>query len=508
MPTIRLICRSSCLVLACLSSPAFAEPSSNAAKPATSLAPSATCESDLSQCAAASSSLGAELLAMVPPNENGVFSPASIATAFGLLYAGARGETASQLKATMHFTSPPEQILAVLGGMNPSSPPPKKATKMRFGARAIANKGYGLRITEVVPKSVAGEAGLAQGDLLLKIDDHALVRESDYEKAVDGAGDTMQIQWFSLKRGEVQTKQVSLVAQADSAPAAAFHTANALWLQRGHKFNLLYKTSVEKAGGWIQDLNFKTDAEGSLKAINAWVSQQTQGRIPSLLEPGALNDRTRLVLTNTVYLHADWANPFEGGRSISWQSAPKPLEQVPAMSQKGNFAYAETASCQVIEVPYKDSPLVFTVFLPKKDTPWDQFRKDCSPDFMTQAFAQLKSTCVKLTLPKFRIVKSLAMEPLLQEKMPAPFSENADFSGISPHDKLKISVVRHQAFINVDEKGTEAGAATAVATGIRTVVLPEATFLADHPFIFVLRDHQSKTILFQGQLVLPDVATN
>ena len=501
MQTIRLIRRFVCLAVACFPGMGCAEPTSDPAATAAPPAPAAASDQGPSQCAAASSRLGADLLTLVPQDENGVFSPASISTAFGMLYAGARGETAAQIKAAMHFTSPPEQILAVLGGMTPLPPPAPKATKMLLGVRAEANNGYGLRITEVLPKSPAAEAGLALNDLLFKIDDHPIVKESDYAKAIDHADNSVKVQWFCLQRGVVETKDLSLVGGVEPSKSAPFHAANAVWVQRGHPFNPQYKTSLGKAGGSIQDVDFKADAEGSAKTINAWVSQQTHGRIPSLLESGALNDRTRLVLTNAVYLHAEWTNPFQGGLSISWEGANKPDPKVSAMSQLGNFAYAEANHCQVVEIPYKDSSLALTVFLPKKDVAWNQFRKDFSADFVNEALTHLKSTRVKVTLPKFRIAKSLALESLLREKMPVPFSDKADFGGISDEGELKVSAVRHQAFINVDEKGTEAGAATAVSTGIRTVVVPDATFLADHPFLFVLRDCKSKVVLFLGQLV-------
>jgi serpin B len=451
---------------------------------------------------AASGLLAGDLLALLPQDENGVFSPASISSVFAMLYAGARGETASQIKTAMHFTSSPEKILAGPGALATAALPPAKPVKGLLGARVVANNGNSVRITEVTKKSVAAEAGLVPGDLLFKVDGQTVAEETDYAAAMDRAGDSVQLQWFSSSRKAIEEKRLSLLGKTPTAP---FQSANAVWVDSDNPIDPQYKTSLEGAGGWIQAIDYKKDTAAALKTINAWVAARTHDRISNILESGALDKNTRLVLTNAVYLNAEWANPLESAAPMRWRGIAQPRENVPAMTRTSTFDYAETARCQVVELGYKDSSLAMAILLPRANVTWAEFRKECSAGRLAELLTDLKPKRVKLTLPKFHIAKGLALEAWLREKMPHAFADDADFSGIRSQKDLKITAVRHQAFINVDEKGTEAGAATAATVGLRAFRLPDASFLADHPFLFVLRDRTSKVILFLGQLLEPEV---
>jgi serpin B len=262
----------------------------------------------------------------------------------------------------------------------------------------------------------------------------------------------------------------------------------------------------------LKDVDFIDNAKREIarREINVWVEQKTNDKIKNLLGPGDLTSLTRLVLVKAIYFYGDWDNPFE-------KSASKPYEfnladgtkiTVPFMNRQDHYKYYEDSKIQAIEITYKDNKASMVIFLPAKQIPITDFEKVFDYQYYIEVVGSFKDSDVQLAVPKFRSTFKLNLNSILSEMgMPMAFSDNADFSGMTGKRDLYISEVIHQAFINVDEKGTEAAAATAGIMKITSAPNPAELkiFVADHPFIFCIKDNSSGTILFMGKVMDPRV---
>jgi serpin B len=284
--------------------------------------------------------------------------------------------------------------------------------------------------------------------------------------------------------------------------------ANALWGQKGYEFLRAFVELVEKQyGGRLQELDFATAAEKARRTINAWVEKQTNDKIRDLIGPGVLDATTRLVLTNAIYFKGNWARQFKEDRT---RNEPFLLldggkVQVPMMNQQAEFGYAETNDVQVLEMPYAGEELSMVILLPKQTDGIGQLGQDLTVENLTQWLDKAHRQDVIVTIPKFKMTSKFSMENVLRAMgMTEAFSPNADFSGMTGRRDLFISAVIHQAYVDVNEEGTEAAAATGVVMKL-TSVMPGRTpvFRADHPFLFLIRDKASGSILFLGRVMNP-----
>lgn len=288
--------------------------------------------------------------------------------------------------------------------------------------------------------------------------------------------------------------------------------ANALW---GHKDTHFLQDFLQQTndnyGAALQQVDFGK-AEDARRQINAWIAQQTADKITDLLQPGDVTPMTRLVLTNAIYFKGDWLHAFkaEGTYNQPFHLTPAKEEPVSMMHQTSTFRHFTDAekSFQVLEMPYKDSELSMIVLLPAQVDGLAQFEKKLDADSLTKWLQQMESTKVEVTLPKFKTSRRLELSDRLKAMgMTAAFNEaEADFTGMTT-DKppLYLSAVIHEAWVDVNEKGTEAAAATAVV-GRAAAAPPKdrpIVFRADHPFLFLIRDTRSGSILFLGRMSNP-----
>ena len=273
--------------------------------------------------------------------------------------------------------------------------------------------------------------------------------------------------------------------------------ANSLWGQADLPFEqaFLDLLSSEYDAG-MELVDYKTDAEGARVAINNWVKEQTKDRIPSLLSPGVLTADSRLTLVNAIYLKANWAEKFE--KSLTKKEtfhAPKGDVQVDMMHIERHFGYSSGEGWQAVELPYTFGTLALTLAV--GDT------ADTTLPTGDEVFAASTSRLVQLGMPKFDIQTSTDLASVLGALgMATAFSDKADFSGMNTAEQLFIAAVIHQANITVDEEGTEAAAATAVAMAGTSAPAPEETVVLtiDRPFTFWLHDTANQTILFAGRI--------
>jgi serpin B len=287
------------------------------------------------------------------------------------------------------------------------------------------------------------------------------------------------------------------------------NVANALWGQKDYGFLEQYLEQIEtNYGGKLNEVDFIRAAETARKTINRWVEQKTNNKINNLIPKGVLDPMTRLVLTNAIYFKGNWARQFKKDKT---KDAPFTLtdgEKVDAamMNQTAEFGYMETDSFQGLELPYVDDDLSMIILLPKEIDGPDEFEKTLTIENLSKWLSKLRKREVVVSVPKFKMTSQFGLASVLKSMgMTDAFSSNANFSGINGKRNLFISAVIHKAYVDVNEEGTEAAAATVVTMKL-TSVMPSRTpvFRADHPFLFLIRDNHSGSILFIGRVMNPN----
>ena len=290
-------------------------------------------------------------------------------------------------------------------------------------------------------------------------------------------------------------------ATGDTIPFR-LHTANSIWGQEGWEFLAPFlDTLAVNYGAGLHVLDFQADPEASRQTINAWIEDQTNDKIQDLLPEGSITELTRLVLTNAIYFSAAWSEPFDASDTADRPfHTPTGVAQVPTLYQRAEMRYGAGEGFRAAEIPYDGEQLSMVVVVPDDLA---TFEAHLTGGTLTSITSVLTHHEVQLTLPKFRFDAPLGLKETLQALgMVDAFTEAADFSGIDGTRALSVSDVLHKGFIGIDERGTEAAAATAVIVGV-TSVPPQAELTVDRPFVFFIRDIPTGTILFVGRVVDP-----
>jgi serpin B len=388
----------------------------------------------------------ADVYGRLPGQGNLVFSPASIATALRLVLLGARGETAAQIAAALHLTIP--------DGAAPA-----------------------LQAAQQLQAVSASLRDLAAGDLTLR------------------------------------------------AP-------NAMWVQSGLPLEPGFTAAVTAAAAVaVRDADFRRAAEQARQEINQFIAEQTAGKIAGLLSPGVVSAATSMVLASAVYLKAAWARPFPAGATQDavfylgpgypspGQPDPGTQVTVPTMRLRARLPYLRGDGYQAVELPYAGTRLGMVIVLPDPASGPDSGDPAATgPGTLLAAGAVpgagpgglragLAPRQVILALPRFKVTSGFALRPVLAALgMPLAFTDEADFSGITAAQRLRIDEVVHQAYIDVNEAGTEAAAATAVVmTASARLARPDppVEMIVDHPFRFAITDRRSGLPLFLGRVTDP-----
>ncbi len=285
------------------------------------------------------------------------------------------------------------------------------------------------------------------------------------------------------------------------------NVANAIWGQEGYPFRAEYlDVLAQHYGTGLRTLDFSASPEAAREAINEWVKQETEGKIEELIPEGGLNELARLVLTNAIYFKAAWKHQFTEELTVEMPFTTLEGEEIPVpmMKQTLQIRYAEGETYQAIELPYVGSLMSMVIVMPNEGD-FETFEDSLDAERMDGVLDTLEGQNVALTMPKFEYETRYQMVEILTEMgMPAAFSpQEADFSGIDGSMELFIQSVIHKAYVSVDEKGTEAAAATGVTVGITSAPAEPVQVEIDHPFIFIIRDIESGTILFAGRVLNP-----
>lgn len=349
------------------------------------------------------------------------FSPESISTAFGMAYAGARGQTATQMEHVFHFTLPPDRLHPALGAL--------------LAGMNAPHKDYDLRV------------------------------------------------------------------------------ADALWAQQDASFQADYLKLVQSDyGAGFHRVNFKLSPDTVRETINAWVEKQTNDKIKDLLSPGVVNSSTRLVLTNAIYFKGNWQDQFdkEATQKEEFHLSKTQWIMTPMMHRTGGYRYYDGGTFQALELPYAGDEIAMVVLLPKETEGLPALEQSFTSAPAADWIQKLEfADKVILTLPRFTMTQQFELSSTLTSMgMPQAFSSGADFSGMTGKPDFTIGAAIHKAYIDVNEQGTEAAAATAIvmsATAMRYEAPPPPpiVFRADHPFLFILLDRRSGSMLFLGRVADP-----
>jgi serine protease inhibitor len=288
--------------------------------------------------------------------------------------------------------------------------------------------------------------------------------------------------------------------------------ADALWTQTGHPFLPDFLKIVESEfQANLKQADFKTGAESAKDEINRWISQKTHEKIRDLLPPRSLGPQTKIVLANAVYFKSAWSKPFEKSatKSLPFHLTPSTEVRAAFMNHIDSVKYMENADFQAIELPYgkPKQELAMLALLPRQIGGSGQLESRLNPALLRNLDSQFKSQRVEIFFPKFKLDSSCSLKNVLSEMgMPAAFTPAANFSGIDGTRQLFLSFVFHKAWCDVNEEGTEAAAATVsglAGSARREPLPPPPVFRADHPFLFMIRDMHTGSILFIGRVTDP-----
>ena len=295
-------------------------------------------------------------------------------------------------------------------------------------------------------------------------------------------------------------------AKGQDAQGFRLHVVNAIWGQQGFTFLPDYLDLLaQNYGAGLRILDFIKATEQSRQTINQWVSDQTEAKIKDLLPPGSIDTATRLVLTNAIYFNAAWASAFQPESTVDGKFTLLDGSQinVPLMKQTESYGYAKGDNYQAVELPYDGHELSMVILMPQADK-FKAFETALSSPQVSDTINSIKYQQVEFSMPKFKIESEFSLKKELSTMgMPDAFN-NADFSGMDGRTDLEIADVVHKAYVSVDEAGTEAAAATGVIVGITSMPTePPVKVTIDHPFIFLIRDIKTGTILFIGRILDP-----
>ena len=393
----------------------------------------------------------------------------------------------------------------------PSAPQPRSPVLTPY---AEGNNAFGIALYETLAKK--------PGNLFLSPFSIRTALAMTYAGAKDTtAAEMAAVLHFPPSDEELHASFARIIALLNAAGGGMYEmaVANSLWAQEGSAMLAAYgELAARYYGGALYGVDFERAFEEARARINQWVEEKTRERIRDLIPVGGVSTLTRLVLVNAVYFKGKWSEPFleeltrdepfylEGGGKV----------RASLMLQHDRIRYMEGRYYQAVDLPYQGDDLSMVILLPGKRNGLRRLERMLSSELIEDALARMESCPVKLFLPRFKVVWGTEeiSDVLKALGMPAPFTGGvADFSGINgfapPDDRsLYVTAVFHKAFVETNELGTEAAAATAVVDTVRSMPFrprpqPIPVFRADHPFLFAIRERSSHAVLFLGRVADP-----
>ena len=320
------------------------------------------------------------------------------------------------------------------------------------------------------------------------------------------AAEMADVLHFDPSEQSIHADFAALDAQLDQMQeesAVQLYIANSLWPQRDYPFLLSYLNLLKRYYHVsVTPVDYVAATEEARQHINQWVAEETQEKIQQLIREGDIDALTVLVLVNAIYFKGKWASQFDPARTseADFTCLDGRKHPVQMMHQIGEFGYAVLDDLQMLLMPYVGERMSMVFFLPRTPQALKMWEAQLSPENLTTWLARLAPTEMEVQMPRFEVTWGTfeLNQVLINLGMPRAFSGRADFSGMDGTTSLSIGAVLHKAFVEVNEEGTEATAATAVVMGKGLIGRP--TFRADHPFVFLIRDNTTGDILFLGRV--------
>ncbi|XP_046377908.2 leukocyte elastase inhibitor-like isoform X6 [Haliotis rufescens] len=286
-------------------------------------------------------------------------------------------------------------------------------------------------------------------------------------------------------------------------------TANRLFVNNKCKILDEFLQKTDKHYGAQAVLSdFVGNGAGEAQKINQWVESETNGKIKDLIT-GGINPLTAMILVNAIYFKGKWAQTFFGPDTVKGTFKVNPKEKVQVdmmqMTEPFNFGRNDELNCSVLELPYVKEEFSMFILLPFKDDGLAELEDKMNHGSLTQALKQVERVAVSISMPRFVLESSFELNDILKSLgMSDAFDEHkADLSGINGIGELSISKVVHKAFLEVNEEGSEAAAATGISVQLMCCYMKGQPFKADHPFLFLICDNRVDVVLFVGRLVRP-----
>ena len=338
-----------------------------------------------------------------------------------------------------------------------------------------------------------------------------------YEGARGSTADEIrEVFYFPADPAGMRAGYQAIIAGINNGSSAyQLQTANALWAEQTYPFLPAYISVADDIyGAKVTNLDFIKKPEDSRITINQWVENQTNDKIRDLLPAGSIDLLTRLVITNAVYFKGTWERQFNDNETSiqdfrTSDGTILPVAMMQRIDENATYGYTETEDLQMLRMAYESGsgkPLSMVVLLPR-DGDLAALEKSLSAERLTDLQKNLTNQRVIVYFPKFTMETKYSLPATLSAMgMPTAFSPSADLSGMDGTRNLYIGDVIHQAFVDVNEEGTEAAAATAVVIqrAMAPVGPPVPVFRADHPFIFLIQDDETGLILFIGRVEHPE----
>lgn len=416
------------------------------------------------------------------------YSGLSVSAALAMLMLGARGSTATQMSEVLGFTEVEKP--------KPSEEKPTQTQSETSSSSSLQTPMQTLMQTRMQTRTQM-QTQIQQQTRLPGYLRKCLKPQTDED--------------------DVHAKFAKLLTDLNKADAPySLSLANRLYGDRSYTFlEEFLKGTKKHYNAELESVDFKGNAEEARVHINSWVEKQTQDKIKDLLSQDAVDSLTKLVLVNAIYFKGSWNTQFkeEMTADAQFRLNKNDTKPVKMMHQKSKFPFATIpeANCKILEMPYKGNDLSMLIFLPndieddttgleklEKELTYQNFVDWTRPDMMSPNEVDVK-------LPRFKMEEKYDLEKILTKMgMENAFdSSKSDFSGMSPANDLIVSKVVHKAFVDVNEEGTEAAAATGVDMEVRSITIP-VEFVADHPFIFFIQHKPTKSILFVGRYCSPE----
>jgi serpin B len=443
-------------------------------------------------------------IASQKPSGNLLLAPYGAFESLTMLQVGARGETLNELTRTTGVRTD-QSTMAAFALVRQSAFP----VGLQFGASVSDNDRYGVKVLEE-PSTETASLGIAKGDLIFAVDGRAVRSVREFTDACSQSTGTVRLDGYSLNRGRIFTSvtvPLKRVRDLNVAPAAqVMNFASALWLLDDFVADSSYPRQLkQRFGTQTFPSSFQSIDEIGRQA-NQFFRQQTGGRIARVDMPKNLNSDTVMMLMNAMAMDAKWERRFKAANTKPGAfTAPDGEMQTRYMRQSSVFAFAKFDNFSVAELPYRNTNLRMTVFLPTDPSGWRHVE---SKTFLNglelhNLSRKMRPTRLDVKLPKFDIRMSGSLKRTIEAMgLSSLFTSEANFSGIDSKNRITLSDIRQQVYVTTNEEGTRAGSVTQAVGILKSAPVRSEPFHAVHPFLFLIRDSNG-IVYFAGRVTHP-----